>query len=671
VGGALGAEPGPGGSDPGELRLRLLLCALGGGVVFFAVCFPILCTDIWWHLAAGRLIVEQGRFLYTDPFSSGSLGARWVDVHWLFQVLAWGAYRLGGLPAIVLAKALAASGAAALLLAVAFSETPRPLWPAATLVVIVVIYSVRHLVLDRPIVLTLLAMSLFLAVLERPRRERSLRVLLALVPLQIAWANWQGLAILGPVMWGCTLAGEAVAALGTRGQRAAPAPRRALLELTVVGGLLLAGLFATPYGWGALELPFKLFGRIEAAGSDVFAYNVTENIPPWVLERSTPDPVAHFKWLAAVTFASFLIPRGRGSSLGRFLLLAACFGLALLANRNILLFAWIAAPTLASNLAGAPALARRAAPLLSSSRKWRAALLSVCLAGLGALVLHRAREASAEPPLDEPTPFRVPVEAVRRLEAAGLPGGGVFNSVRYGGYIAFALYPRARPIIDGRLVIRTAAQFAEHLALADNPESFERYRAAHDLRAAILPTAYPDRYLPLVVALYRDPAWRLVYTDGTQTLFVRNGPRAPRAVDLSSSEVVRAIDADLSSRHRRHAAILERARSHLGRLLAEVGAYDRAEEVLSSLVSPGARVLRARVAYLAGEPARAEELARAALATHPDEVDSLILLALLALDRGDHARTLDLLERALAADPYNLTARRLLDRVAREARGSR
>ena len=39
------------------------------------------------------------------------------------------------------------------------------------------------------------------------------------------------------------------------------------------------------------------------------------------------------------------------------------------------------------------------------------------------------------------------------------------------------------------------------------------------MSVALIPAAYPDRFLPLVVFLLRQPEWRLLYTDGTQTLF--------------------------------------------------------------------------------------------------------------------------------------------------------
>ena len=63
-------------------------------------------SDIWWHLSAGREMLRTGAILRSDPFSLGALGRPWIDVHWLFQLASYGGFRLGGLGALVAAKAL-------------------------------------------------------------------------------------------------------------------------------------------------------------------------------------------------------------------------------------------------------------------------------------------------------------------------------------------------------------------------------------------------------------------------------------------------------------------------------------------------------------------------------------------------------------------------------------
>src|SRR6185436_6934827 len=91
------------------------LGALGFWIVLCAW-YPLTDTDIWWHLASARRMLEQHAFLRSDPFCLVSLGKPWTDLHWGFQLLALGLWKLGGAAALVTFKVAALGGAAALAL---------------------------------------------------------------------------------------------------------------------------------------------------------------------------------------------------------------------------------------------------------------------------------------------------------------------------------------------------------------------------------------------------------------------------------------------------------------------------------------------------------------------------------------------------------------------------
>jgi hypothetical protein len=635
-----------------EAALRAALAAGLCGLVFYALLFPVTDTDLWWHLAAGRKLLEEGRFLRQDLFAADVLGRPWINLHWLFQLAVLGAYRLAGLTGVVVGKAaLGAAGAYLLLRAGETATGERTLVARALGVTLVAlpIFASRFLLLERPVVVTLVLLAAYLLVLELAIGGRP-RLLWALLPLQVVWVNAQGgLALLGPAIVGAALVAEGAAALRKR-------PRPALGPLLLcLAGVALACLI-NPYGPRGLGLPALLLARLEAVGSDVFALNVSENIPPFLLERTQAGLVWHFKWVAAAAFASFLATRPSAGALRRLLVLGGFFGLALAAGRNVLLFEWVAGFVATANLV--PAVLRWR-PRVVRPLSLSFALLA--LVGPGALRVHaRAHEG----PIAEPAPFRVPAGAVERLRGLSLPGR-VFNSVRYGGYLAWQLYPRYRPGIDGRLVLRTAGEFATHLDLLDHPERFEAFRREHDIRIALLPSAYPDRYLPLLRQLARDPRWRILFTDGTETLLALDESRP--AVDLASPRTVEELRTGLTSRFAGVPHARDLALTHLGRLLAELGELERAAEVLVTIPAPAARGLLARVHYLAGRREQARALARALLAEHPGEVNSLNLLALIALDEGQHQQALDLLRRALESDPFDVAARRSLLRLRAEA----
>jgi hypothetical protein len=641
---------------------------LAAALTAYVAGFALMDTDIWWHLAAGRLMVEERRLLFHDPFAADTLGCPWVDVHWLFQIFAYLLYRAGGIAGLVMAKIALVGVGVGLAVRALCARLARPLWLPAAVTVVAMLCPARHLILARPTVLSLLAITLMLLILRRVQNEGRLRWAFLLIPLQVVWANVQGLYLLGPGILACFTLGAGFASLLYARVPTAKPPRRLLMGLAALVPLLVLCSVITPYGWHGLRLPFVLFGRIDAVTGQVFSREVSENIAPWLLERT--GQLSSFKWLAAFTFVSFLPLLLRGvADLPKLCVATLFFVLALLANRNVLLFLWVAGPIVAENLATLLTRTPHSDPTLIRGGHWlRRVLIVGAAVGTIAILFDRTREARGEPSIATLAPFRVPEQAVDRFLESGSPAGPIFCSDRYGGYLTWRLFPAGRPMMDGRLVLRSAQSYLEHLALGDHPENFEAYRRRHGIRTVILPTAYPDRFLPLVVWLYRQPDWRLLYTDGTQTLFVldEDGRLSGHSLDLQAPETLAVIRRELETRYGSHSLVHDRARLHLARLLAEIGATGPAEELLALLPGTTARALRARVAYLAGESGRAEQMAKAMLASQPDELESLCLLAVLARDRGDHRMALGHLRRALEVDPFHPLALQLVDQIQRD-----
>src|SRR5262245_40444663 len=71
-------------------RLDRLLVAGVLLLAFFVASFRATNSDLWMHLAAGRLIA-QGQFPFgADPFASTTAGMRWVNNAWLADLAAYG-----------------------------------------------------------------------------------------------------------------------------------------------------------------------------------------------------------------------------------------------------------------------------------------------------------------------------------------------------------------------------------------------------------------------------------------------------------------------------------------------------------------------------------------------------------------------------------------------------
>ena len=265
------------------------------------------------------------------------------------------------------------------------------------------LFLARHLLPVRPILVTLLCLAAFLLVLEAIRVGAARRgALIALPLLQLIWVNCQGLAPLGPALVGCYLIGALTAP-------AATPERGTALPLALAFATCMMASFATPYGLAAVTLPAHLFGRI-TPGDNIFSSAIAENIPPFVLDRTSPEMTAHLRAILIVTVAALVLLRP-ALPLAHVLALVVFGALALMANRNVVLFYWLLAPIGAIALA-AP-LARRLARLRPQIPL--AIALGCELGAAGVALAH-------EPRIGTPTPFHFPTESAQVLAATSASG---------------------------------------------------------------------------------------------------------------------------------------------------------------------------------------------------------------------------------------------------------
>ena len=657
---------------PSDL-LRFRSRALGSALVCGAASTglsPSADGDIWWHLAAGREMVTRGGLLFSDPFSVSAAGRPWVDVHWLFQLAVFGLHRAFGLAGLVWAKcALLGLGAWLLYLAVA---QQRGSWARGVLLTSLVggLLAARSLLLVRPVIGTLVLLAFFFLQLERFGRDGRVRHLWPLPVAQVLWANFQGLSALGPAV----VAAYAVAALAwsvsgaarvwpfaAEGSGGLSPSRRARWLVATLAACGLAS-FITPFGVRGATLPALLFGRLLPGAHDVFARNVAENLSPFVLEGVSGGELWHFKWSLALASVAALVA-GRRLKLSHALLLLGFAGLGALSNRNVLLFYWLGAPILAIHVG--PVLRRAVAVRFRLHGLQIAAAFNaaVVVALFGTSGLAAARES----PLSEPSPFRVPAMSAERL--AVLPAGGkVFCADHHGGYLIWQLYPRFRPYIDTRLVLRSADEYATYLRLLDEPERFDAFQARNGFAYVVLPVLFPERYQRLIAHLYESAEWKLLYTDGSEVLFGRRDLTR----DLAEQRVTEVDDAErmlgeLQQRYVGLPKVQAAARLSLSTLLGALGQFEPARHVLSGLGTPDARSLEARLRFAAGELDIAQQLARQALKGDRDDVRSLNLMALIALRRGEAGEGVGFLRRALRVRPFDPEATELLAKLEESA----
>jgi tetratricopeptide (TPR) repeat protein len=195
-------------------RLDWALVATALVLAFLLASFVARNSDVWQHLAAGRLIAH-GEFTFgKDPFTYTCADSRWVNTAWLSDLLGYGLFTLaGGLDpghggtALLVAKALLITLVAGVLLAI--RRPGQSLWaPAACTGLAVLVMSPRLLL--QPILVSLLFLGLTIYLLQRSPegaetragrwfRWTGGRAWILLPPLFALWVNLDQWFLLGPV----------------------------------------------------------------------------------------------------------------------------------------------------------------------------------------------------------------------------------------------------------------------------------------------------------------------------------------------------------------------------------------------------------------------------------------------------------------------------------------
>lgn len=476
-------------------------------VILFACVSAFLVAtdpDYWWHLSAGRLMLETGSFPRVDPFSHTVAGQPWVAHEWLSEVLYAAVDRVGGYAANAALFGLVG----ALIVALVYATCrARGLGDVGAALLALWSFAIAFPVANwRPQLLTTALLALYAHLLTR-YQQGSTRTLRALPPLMVLWVNLHGGYVIGLVLLGLTLAGG----VWTWLRRQGGPPLRPLIIATA---LTAAATLASPLGLEALRYPFLY------AGSGNFAMR-------FIADFQSPD----FHQASYLPLAlSFLLALAVG--LGRRPLRPAdlAWGLvftymALTSVRHIQLYAVIVLPLLGARLAAEDwairtgrHLGRGRARLILITLLWLPAAL------LGGLVVGGAQSGTAVQLRGEPNAAGYPAGAADYIRAHHLRGN-LFNEFHWGGYLIYRLYPEQRVFIDGRADVYGEAflEQYQHILRAEN--DWRAIFARYDIALVVV-----GKESPLAGALATDPAWQEVYAGEVERLFTRRASgQAPPA----------------------------------------------------------------------------------------------------------------------------------------------
>ncbi|HZY89264.1 MAG TPA: hypothetical protein VFE78_30860, partial [Gemmataceae bacterium] len=361
-------------------RLDVALAGLVLVFAFLAASSVARNSDLWQHLAAGRLLAERHYQFGADPFAYTTEGSYWVNHSWLFDLSLYHFYQAFGGVTLVVLKALGVVALAFLLLNVRRRGTAA--WPSAACTALALLAMSPRLLLQ-PACVSYLFLSVTLWLLwhvHTAARERPLH-LVVLPLLCVLWVNMDDWFLLGPALVALFWLGEVIEAVCTRGPHRAPR--------NVPGWLVplaLAACLVNPYGYRAFTLPAELSPWLAGTGlaEDIRFRGLFGS--PWrqdgYFRQAADFHLAAWAYFALVGLglASFALNR-RGLRDWRGLVFAAFGLLAAWQVRTVPFFAVVAGPITALNYQDV--LARRPTP--AGRRGAVVGRLALVAAGLGLL----------------------------------------------------------------------------------------------------------------------------------------------------------------------------------------------------------------------------------------------------------------------------------------------
>jgi hypothetical protein len=524
--------------------------------LLFLITLPMLTkiftSDFGTHIAIGREIVQSRTIADKEFLNYTSLGRYNPNGEWGFQAILYLVFSVGGFYGVSFLVWAVVFGIYLLIHRATVLRGANPL--LAVLAIFAFSGFLRIRIQPRPEIFTYLFTSLIIYILTEYYYGLRKRMIYAIPPLVLLWANMHPTYLMAFVLSGAFFA-DALARAAWRREFRWDLLKIWILPPLIAGGLGLIVCGLNPHGYDAILTPLRLISRGESGGSSGILMSISELTPV----KGTGFFV-YYKAAAWFACASILLGIiGRRVLLIDLFLFAIAFKGAWDSARAVSMMGMFLAPGAALQLTGfleraggwlalkeVPIEARKeprkgkgkgknrqiaeaaskAAPKTSRSgrasfRKFApAAALATALAAFGGTTL--AFSFSQLEYGIGMTEHKFSFPAAEFLRKNPVPGK-MFNFFDIGGFLDWQLYPEALTFIDGRTYNQEV--FMEHQVVTGAMPGWEKVLEKYGISYIVLKSLDSSgMILPIVPALANDPNWGLVFSDGLFVVFVRKAP---------------------------------------------------------------------------------------------------------------------------------------------------
>ena len=476
---------------------------IGAGLLACAVVlviFPFFDYDIYWHLANGREMLNQGRIINEEMFSYTKAGTAFSNHEWLAQILLYCAFAFAGITGLNIFKIAITASVVFLLFRTCRMLGASSLLAALLSCVAVLVSAERYLV--RPELFSILGIAVLGYILHGYRAERlSVTALWWLPVIMLLW-DWLHGAVFGVLLLGIWAFGENLKHLLNR-------------HVSAHGGIALSGARLKELNfWLALTLAAMMLNPWGLLSYDIFVQLINGNpLAQSVEEFRGATWSKHYPfWILLSGALVTMFCNSRKIDLTALLVILAFGILAIRYRRAISEFGIVAVPLLAASL---PVLmrdwAQQTAQRIAQTGFFIGLVIVAVHTGYAKFFEHDGllRFGFGSSAQDYPE------GAVRFMQTVNLQGN-LYNSGSLGGFLAFFITPE-----------RKIFQYNHHTVFGDtahyvtNPRELQRWNINYALVDA---KNELDNLFP-------STRWAQVYRDTAAVLLLRRAPENQAIID--------------------------------------------------------------------------------------------------------------------------------------------
>jgi hypothetical protein len=466
---------------------------------------PLHHTDLWGHLAYGRLIWQSGTLPSTEPFMPLARDVPLVDTAWLTQVGGCVAYSLGGPPAIQFLHALAIAVCCGFLAQGVFLRTNSLLWSVAGLALFEALNWYQFQIV-RPQMAGLVCCAALLAMITGRRWHAyywyAIPIMLAL------WANLHGSFIIGLAYLACAAAGRAIDVWRRARNLLAPLRDIRVRRLLTVTALAALAVLLNPYG-------VRLY-------REVLSFTRSPNLRALLEWQMLDLGSTQGKIAAGVAFGLIivLLLSPRRIAAGELLALLGLGIAALWSARMLIWWTPVAAHALAIH---AQEVWRRFLPPLNAAPAgrrtgvWTSVVLGIGFVSIVATPLGIQILTGKAPELGRSVSSQTPLGAAEWLKEHP-PEGQLFNTYEWGDYLVWAGPPRLNVFVTSQAHLVPPNVWRDYLAVIRLQPGWEGILDKYRVTTIVLDK---PRREALIRRLRQDDRWESLFEDELAVIFAR------------------------------------------------------------------------------------------------------------------------------------------------------